>query len=294
MRTTRSARLLAASLATAAISVLDAACTAPVDSAEIGSTTSAISTYDAARGNRLADRALALWNGHSSRNLCLAGVGDTLETSGAVSPAFPRLPAAVDFDNWARANPGELARRGFEKQTPDINHIPRGSIITWRPGQCGYSAQYGHIEIVADGASTRACSDFCGSIRKSCGAPGIYVPVGAGGAGGGGAPAAGGAPAGGGACAVQADRRLHCDNRAGAPLRSAASNQSAIVNTLRTTHSWFDCWTPGDRHAGGNTTWYHTTGDDNGNQGFVAGVDVSTQDGLDANPTAAGLARCGS
>ncbi|MDB5218950.1 MAG: hypothetical protein JWO86_6877 [Myxococcaceae bacterium] len=262
-----------------------AACSAPPSESEVSNSESALSSYNADRGNRLADRALALWNGRPSRDLCLAGVGDTLESSGVVSPAFPRLPAAVDFDNWARANPGELARRGFEKQTPDVNHIPRGSIITWRPGQCGYHAQYGHIEIVSDAASTRACSDYCGNIKKTCGAPGIYVPVGAGGsAGGGGA---------GGACGVQADARLHCDNNGGAPLRAQPMNGSPVVNALRTTNSWFDCWTTGDRHAGGNTTWYHTIGDDNPNAGFVAAIDVKTSDAMDANPTAAGVRKCG-
>lgn len=245
---------------------------------DVAETTSALSSYSPTRGQALAARALALWNGHSSRNLCLAGVGDTLESSGVVSPPFPRLPSAVDFDNWARANPAEMAKRGFEKQSLDVNHIPRGSIITWRPGQCGYSGQYGHIEIVADTASSRACSDFCGSIRKSCGAPGIYVPIGGGSTGS--------------ACSVQADAKLHCRNKAAAPLRAAPTNGSAIVNRLRTTNSWFDCWTTGDRHAGGNTTWYHTIGDDNGNAGFVAAVDLSTPDTLDANPSAAPLAKC--
>ncbi len=274
-------RLATASLVPALIA-LGGACAAPTDG-EVSSTESGLSGYSTARGERLANRALSLWNGKPSRDLCLAGVGDTLETSGVVSPAFPRLPSAVAFDDWARANPGELARRGFEKQSPDINHIPRGSIITWRPGQCGYHARYGHVEIVVDGASTRACSDYCGSIRKTCGAPGVYVPV------GGRAP---GGASGGGACEVRADARLHCANRRGAPLRAEPRAQSPVVNILRTTNSWFDCWTSGDRHAGGNTTWYHTVGDDNANQGFVGGVDLETPDAFDANPSAAGLAKC--
>jgi hypothetical protein len=91
---------------------------------------------------------------------------------------------------------------------------------------------------------------------------------------------------------VQRDARLHCDNKAGAVLRAEAKNQSPVVNTLRTTSSWFECWTSGERHAGGNTTWYRTLGDDNGNRGFVAAVDLSTPESLDANPTVAGLAAC--
>jgi hypothetical protein len=266
-----------ASLASTLFVVGASSCSTP-SGVDVSTSTSALSSYNAARGNRLADRALALWNGKPSRDLCLAGVGDTLESSGVVSPAFPRLPSAVDFDDWARAHPGELARRGFEMQTPDVDHIPRGSIITWRPGQCGFHKQFGHVEIVADGASTRACSDFCGNIKKTCGAPGIYVPVGTG---------------GGGGCTVAADKKLHCDNRSGAKLRAQAKNQSPVVNVLHTTNSWFDCWTVGELHAGGNSTWYHTTGDDNANQGFVAAVDLKTPDALDANPSAAGLAKCG-
>ena len=241
---------------------------------DLGSTEDALSSYDGSRGNRIADRAFSLWNGRGSRNLCLAGVNDTLETCGVVSPAFPRLPSAVAFDDWARSHPGELARRGFEKQNLDINRIPRGSIITWRPGQCGYHRQYGHVEIVVDNASSRACSDFCGSIRKNCGAPGIYVPV----------------RSGGTACGVQNDGKLHCANDAGAALRSSPANAAPVVNHLRTTESWFDCWTTGDRHAGGNTTWYHTLGDDNGNWGFVAANDLSTTSAFDASP--AGLRKC--
>jgi hypothetical protein len=239
-------------------------CSVDPSEEDLGSSEDALSSYDGARGNRIADRAFALWNGRGSRNLCLAGVNDTLETCGVVSPAFPRLPSAVAFDDWARSHPGELARRGFEKQNLDINRIPRGSIITWRPGQCGYHRQYGHVEIVVDNASSRACSDFCGSIRKNCGAPGIYVPVKSGGGG---------------------DGKLYVSNVAGAAIRSTPSNGAPIVNHLRTTDSWFDCWTTGDRHAGGNTTWYHTLGDDNGNWGFVAANDLSTTSAYDASPS---------
>ena len=240
----------------------------PSEEEDLGSSEDALSSYDATRGNRIADRAFALWNGRGSRNLCLAGVNDTLETCGVVSPAFPRLPSAVAFDDWARSHPGELARRGFEKQNVDINRIPRGSIITWRPGQCGYHRQYGHVEIVVDNSSSRACSDFCGSIRKNCGAPGIYVPVRTG----------------------AGDGKLYVSNVAGAAIRSNPENDAPIVNHLRTTESWFDCWTSGDRHAGGNTTWYHTLGDDNGNWGFVAANDLSTTSAFDANPV--GLRKC--
>ncbi len=133
--------------------------------------------YDAARGQQLANTAYSMWNGHSSGDLCLKGVGDSLDASGVVlNSAFPRLNSAADFADWANGNPGEVIKRGFIKMQLDINQIPQGTIITWAPGQCGYHSLYGHIEIVSDTGSSKACSDFCGPIKKNCGAPGMFVP----------------------------------------------------------------------------------------------------------------------
>lgn len=137
-------------------------------------------SYSATRGAKMAARALALWNGHSSRNLCLAGVDDTAESSGALPPGvswIPRKPSAVAWENYVNANPGELLKRGYQRQERSVNDLPKGSIIGWRAGQCGYHPQYGHIEIVVDDTSSRACSDFCGSVKKNCGNPFVYVPV---------------------------------------------------------------------------------------------------------------------
>ncbi|MDB4935233.1 MAG: hypothetical protein JWP87_2205 [Labilithrix sp.] len=106
------------------------------------------------------------------------------------------------------------------------------------------------------------------------------------------APGGGGGGGGGGDCSVHADGRLYCDDRAGTPMHAATNGGSPVVNTLRTAHSWFDCWGTGERHAGGNTTWYHTLGDDNGNYGWVPGVALKTPDAFDANPGAHGLKRC--
>jgi hypothetical protein len=108
--------------------------------------------------------------------------------------------------------------------------------------------------------------------------------VGGGGGGGGG---------GGADCSVHADGKLYCTNRGGAAMHAAPNAGSPVVNTLRSTHSWFDCWGTGERHAGGNTTWYHTLGDDNRNWGWIPGVALLTPDSFDADPSARGLRRCG-
>jgi hypothetical protein len=120
---------------------------------------------------------------------------------------------------------------------------------------------------------------------------GFIRPAGLGAGGGGGG---GGAPPPSTDCSVHPDdHRLHCMNSANAALHEAPTNGSAVVNHLATTYSWFDCWGTGDLHAGGNTTWYHTIGDDNPNGGWAPGVDLHTSDALDANPSAAGLPQCG-
>jgi hypothetical protein len=95
-----------------------------------------------------------------------------------------------------------------------------------------------------------------------------------------------------GDCAVHDDGRLYCGNKLGSPLYSATSANSSVVDHLRNTPSWFDCWSTGDLHAGGNTTWYHTQGDDSGSWGWTPAVNLNTTSSLDANPTAAGLHHC--
>lgn len=93
-------------------------------------------------------------------------------------------------------------------------------------------------------------------------------------------------------CNVHSDGKLYCKNGANAAMYGGATTGSAIVNRLRSTSSWFTCWAAGQLHAGGNTTWYFTIGDDNGNWGWVPAVSLSTPSTFDANPSAYGLAHC--
>jgi hypothetical protein len=93
-------------------------------------------------------------------------------------------------------------------------------------------------------------------------------------------------------CQVEDDRQLHCTNTANAPLYKSTNLGSGIVNRLRTPSSWFKCWGTGQLHAGGNTTWYFTMGDDNANWGWSPAVALGTTGAFDANPSASGLAKC--
>ena len=94
------------------------------------------------------------------------------------------------------------------------------------------------------------------------------------------------------ACSVHNDHFLWCDNTAGAAMRSTPHLNATVVNHLRTSFSFFECWGTGDLHAGGNTTWYFTIGDDNSNLGWVPAVDLSTTSAFDSNPSAHGLPHC--
>jgi hypothetical protein len=105
-----------------------------------------------------------------------------------------------------------------------------------------------------------------------------------------GKPDASGADAG--PCAVAADGKLHCTNAPNAALYAQPTSHSAITNTLRSTNSIFLCWTAGELHAGGNSTWYFTNGDDNPSFGYVPAVMLNTSDAFDADPTAFGLRKC--
>lgn len=88
---------------------------------------------------------------------------------------------------------------------------------------------------------------------------------------------------------------LWCNNAAGAPLRDKPSIDeppSQVVNHLRTTYSWFTCWSAGQYNDGGTDTWYFTEGDDNANWGWVAANYLYTTYDFDLNPSAYGLPRC--
>lgn len=95
-----------------------------------------------------------------------------------------------------------------------------------------------------------------------------------------------------GPCAVAADGKLYCTNAVNSPLHAQPTSQSAIVNTLRSTSSIFLCWTMGELHPGGNTTWYFTNGDDNASFGYTPAVNLNTTDAFDADPTMFGLRKC--
>jgi hypothetical protein len=93
-------------------------------------------------------------------------------------------------------------------------------------------------------------------------------------------------------CSVHADAKLYCTNLVGAAMYATPSLSGAVVNHLRMSYSYFECWGTGDLHAGGNTTWYRTLGDDTPDRGWLPAVDLNTPATFDANPSAYGFAKC--
>ncbi len=120
-------------------------------------------------------------DGYGSLHRCYAYVKDHIAAAGASVPgslySTTYGTSAYQFTNWARNNPSSLASLGFKEATLGPGERPpKGSILVWGRGQCGYSAKHGHIEIVVDDGG-RACSDFCGKIAQGCGSPTVFIPA---------------------------------------------------------------------------------------------------------------------
>ncbi len=131
--------------------------------------------YNATLGDKLAT---AAWNGSAGYSMgrCYSYVWQALRNVlGSQIESLP-IPAtsAYQFGDWVINNPATAKSRLrlVRTYTPAAS-APRGSVIVWPRGVCGYNSVHGHIEI-AQGNGT-ACSDFCGNIR-SCTAQ-VFMPV---------------------------------------------------------------------------------------------------------------------
>lgn len=136
-----------------------------------------VAGYSSSRGNKLAKEALRE-DGHPAGGWCALEVSNSVVWSGILPNNVTWYRGnAIDISEYMAAHTGYDDKVGFERIDVTPYHIPKGSIIGWRRGQCGYNAKYGHIEISVDSTSTRACSDFCGTIKKTCGKPYVFMPT---------------------------------------------------------------------------------------------------------------------
>ncbi|NUR90348.1 MAG: hypothetical protein HOY71_40250 [Nonomuraea sp.] len=72
---------------------------------------------------------------------------------------------------------------------------------------------------------------------------------------------------------------LYCGNKARVTIwRSAEYSKydRDAIDTLMSNPSYFECYTRGQKHNGGNNVWYRTYGDVHGRTGYVAAVSVYT------------------
>lgn len=161
-----------------------AACAVPTageDREDVEGTTSSAVKCAASSAQKLSAAALSV-NGKASQHRCYAYVKKHLRAAGMPTSQIDAAGYALSaymFAVWAKKNPSALSKMGLvEAAGTSLDKLPRGAVIVWARGQCGYSSEHGHIEIVVDDNSSKACSDFCGSIKKTCGAPSIFVPKG--------------------------------------------------------------------------------------------------------------------
>jgi hypothetical protein len=241
-----------------AITLLLVACAAASDDApdDIASSSSALtcSAYDATTGAALA-AAAAKRNGQRSQHRCYAYVKKHLAAAGVKLP--PEVAdgkygaSAYMFATWAKANPNDLAAAGLAKTSASLDSLPKGAIVVWPRGDCGYSKVHGHIEVVVDDASSRACSDFCGELRMDCSKPpDVFIPVKKGDGGPGAGCDGANGDAGGDARAPQADS---CVGRAAGWYCSELRNFSAYkCNATGSIVLGYQCASGGVCVAGAN------------------------------------------
>ncbi len=132
-------------------------------------------TYDPVLGNSLANAAKAGSAGYSM-SACYAYVWKALRS--VLGWEIESLPipstSAYQFGEWVINNPTTARTKLHLVRTHvPAASAPRGSVIVWPRGVCGYSSAHGHIEISLGNGT--ACSDFCGGIA-GCTAQ-VFMPV---------------------------------------------------------------------------------------------------------------------
>lgn len=130
--------------------------------------------YNATRGNRLAQTAIRV-NGRPSGGACALELSNSVERSGVVPSGRWRRNHAWALCNGMKNDSSYQRSVGFKVKDMPTRSAPKGAIIGWRPGMCGYNRTYGHIEAIANDRNL-ACSDFCGAV-KTCTAGAIFIPT---------------------------------------------------------------------------------------------------------------------
>ena len=147
--------------------------------AEAGSadegTTQQSNDYSSRRGNTLANTADRV-DGRPSGGACALEVSNSVVRSGILNGRAWRRNDAWALANNMKNDSAYQSSVGFRaKSDLTTRTAPVGSIVGWKPGQCGYNRTYGHIEIIVNNAHT-ACSDYCATV-KTCTPGAIFIPT---------------------------------------------------------------------------------------------------------------------
>ena len=142
---------------------------------------------DTAKANQLAQTAQKNQRGGLSGK-CYAAVADSLEElnltpvgAGAWSDAGIATISAADFITIEKS---KVANNFIRVRPKGWGCVPKGAIVTWKRGGCGFNATHGHIEIVVSAnksnpGSSNLCSDGCQGINTGCSLENdatIYMP----------------------------------------------------------------------------------------------------------------------
>lgn len=134
--------------------------------------------YSAAGGQSLAKAAYRRGTTRPTVGYCLKGVEEALQAS--IFHGFRYWKrSAHDFGVYVESRHAELARRGLRvvNNPPSRSStFPKGTVMVFSRGRCGFNAQWGHIEVVVD--HDTACSDHCRRRNDEwCGPTTILYPT---------------------------------------------------------------------------------------------------------------------
>ncbi|MFA6028482.1 MAG: hypothetical protein WC969_01380 [Elusimicrobiota bacterium] len=102
---------------------------------------------------------------------CYRFVKNALERAGLMARGWrakvssEEAVSAYQFSRLVREKP-YLFKRKLREISPYTKPLPVGSILVWGKGDCGFSREHGHIEIVVDAKDPPlACSDGCARVN---------------------------------------------------------------------------------------------------------------------------------
>jgi len=134
--------------------------------------------YYAPRGQRLAAGAWRRGNTNPTVGYCLQGVEEAMAASILNGKRF-YINSAHEFGIYAEGNHRTMAGYGLKVvNTPpsSARSFPKGTVMIYSRGRCGFNPKWGHIETVVD--HDTACSDHCRRRNDEwCGPTTIFYPT---------------------------------------------------------------------------------------------------------------------